>query len=428
MGWILEVGMDGKPTDTYEKELAKLQTALRSDGVKNLLVHIHGGLVDQPTGTEVSKRFIQFFETPETLVVAFLWPTGIADVFRSFFSFPGSAGLFQTLYGKVTAANSPDRITEKEADRLIQGVFPRSLLDSWQGTIVSRSRKAGILVPFLSDSERVFVNKLLKALIAVWKKFGMNGQIPRDLSQSALEKTLAALPIIHCAVRKMWKKMNDVADNSVKASGGAEKLWSVLADLRPKVQVTFVAASAGARLLSRLLVANCGTSPSFRPHLVFLAPAISMEEWDKALSKVSSRLKSSTLFTMDDTREASDPLFWGWDPDSRDKNALRFAYPSSLLYLISRQLDTSNSKNPVPLVGLQWYHSRTDRFPQVANWLKKTTIALSGIAPTNLPIRADACCHGDFDDDKVRHCSNPEAHDHLCKTSAEWESIRNLLE
>jgi hypothetical protein len=148
-------------------------------------------------------------------------------------------------------------------------------------------------------------------------------------------------------------------------------------------RITLVGHSAGSVYIANWLRHCAAYLPADLKHdVVFLAPAISYDDFADLLANHKDRIGKFRMFAMKDELERVDQVI-GNDMD-RAQTAASLIYPSSLLYLVSGILETrTNGRgNEVdepdkPLLGLQRFYKNTQvykdtDFPaikQVVAWL-----------------------------------------------------------
>jgi len=212
----------------------------------------------------------------------------------------------------------------------------------------------------------------------------------------------------------VWKMMKkDTADafdyasqgNSGKRRGGAgflRRLDSAWMD-GYKPRVILIGHSTGAIFICNLLKAadSMGLTPEIKFDVVFLAPAVTFEQFAGTLSENSGRINGFRSFGMQDDIEKADKL-------------LGIAYPRSLLYLVSGILEDEPDK---PIVGMQRYFSQNAPFEpgrhasidECIRFVDKRTNSVVWSEKNDGPgLASGARKHGDFDNDtatleSVRH-------------------------
>lgn len=160
----------------------------------------------------------------------------------------------------------------------------------------------------------------------------------------------------------------------------------IATDKGPK-RITLIGHSTGAIYIANWLSKADQLLPkNIRFDIVLLAPAISYESFDRALTKYKHRIGQFRMFAMRDQLERDDQI-WGDDTELKDgQDWRRLVYPSSLLYLVSGILESSSTDDgtltdapDMPLLGLERHYASTDvyrdqDFPALARvraWLNE---------------------------------------------------------
>lgn len=202
----------------------------------------------------------------------------------------------------------------------------------------------------------------------------------------------------------IWGMMKtDAADHFAEGSLGAELLKMVAAN--PDARLLIVGHSAGSIFASELLLWAGREGIDLKADVVFLAPAVRMELFARALDAAEGSIKRFRLYAMKDELERADTLL------GRD---LGFVYPSSLLYLVSGLFEEHASKEltDAPLLGMQRFlEGRTSwddderegaAIKRVRAFLDKEDNRTVFSKVTGGPgLSSDAMSHGGFDDEKV---------------------------
>jgi hypothetical protein len=195
------------------------------------------------------------------------------------------------------------------------------------------------------------------------------------------------------------------------------RLNLAMADGLALPRITLIGHSTGAIYIAHWLAkAHAMLPPSVRFDLVFLAPAISYELFDRTITEYGQRIGQFRMFCMRDELERDDQV-WGNDselPEGMDWR--RFVYPSSLLYLVSGILESRQGDDgelvdepDMPLLGLERFFARTavygdQAFPAVARvraWLSQQPHRLvwSKAEGQAAGLNCGSHDHGGFDDD-----------------------------
>lgn len=222
-----------------------------------------------------------------------------------------------------------------------------------------------------------------------------------------------------------WNRMKqdclDAFGTDMNKQAGTALLWR----LRDAVQsgleldrITLVGHSTGAIYICEWIEAADQVLPaSVAFDVVFLAPAVSYERFDRTLKRCKDRIRHFRMFGMSDDLERADQV-WGDDPAIAEKDWRRFIYPSSLLYLVSGVLESKESEDgrlsdepDMPLLGMQRYCSRTDiykaeAFPEVERvrkWLDASPGRTVWSLAQDVGPGLNSLCndHGGFDNEEV---------------------------
>ncbi|MBF0162177.1 MAG: caspase family protein [Magnetococcales bacterium] len=210
------------------------------------------------------------------------------------------------------------------------------------------------------------------------------------LNQSAWEG------VCHQFARPLWRDMKASAARAFLAPGAPGGLcvggggWVFLNELKKlldepghSVELHAVGHSAGSIFHAHLLGAANGLGLPALESLQFLAPAISIQDFNRLLvttGLVTTQVrKTPAIFTMEDGLESQDPscgMSW-------------FNYGKSLLYMISNALEATHQE---PILGLQKF---------LASQPSITADVIYSQTPDLAPIgrRSRSTTHGGFDND-----------------------------
>jgi hypothetical protein len=152
------------------------------------------------------------------------------------------------------------------------------------------------------------------------------------------------------SAKTMWTSNQGVADGSLFA--GRYFLDQIVKLQKENgLLVDLVGHSAGAIAIIEMLAA--GEASGFKAnHVVFLAPACTLDAFDSVMRQKPELYATFRMFAMHDDLEASDTLV----------TTVPALYPSSLLYFISGVLENESDK---PIVGMQRFSS--GKQPYVGN-------------------------------------------------------------
>lgn len=184
-------------------------------------------------------------------------------------------------------------------------------------------------------------------------------------------------------------------------------------------RITLVGHSTGAIYIANWL-ANSGRylPEALKQDVVFLAPAITYDQFAQTLREHGSLVGKFRMFAMKDEFERDDQV-WGQDEEfKRARDWRRFIYPSSLLYLVSGILESGLSSEgtwvdepDMPLVGMERFFLNLKSYPdsdfpsikEVRIWLRRASNSLVWSRATGQAagLNSTSIDHGAFDDDVV---------------------------
>ncbi len=202
----------------------------------------------------------------------------------------------------------------------------------------------------------------------------------------------------------IWGMMKtDAADHFTPGRLGDELLRAIGAN--PKARLLIVGHSAGSIFASELLLWAARENVPLKADVVFLAPAVRMERFAKALDAAEDRIGRFRLYAMQDGLEREDALLG---------RGLAYVYPSSLLYLVSGLFEehADRTLSDAPLLGMQRFlegATSWDEDPRegpaiarvrafLAKEQNRTVLAKVTGGPG---LNCDATSHGAFDDEKA---------------------------
>jgi pimeloyl-ACP methyl ester carboxylesterase len=305
--------------------------AQSGDTVRRVVLYAHGGLVSEAGGLETAQKHLGWWLANRVYPVSFVW----------------ESGTYETIVSQL-------------AD-LVKAKLPFG----------------GVGFDLAEGFDR-FIEKVARKVAWAWSEMKENA----GLASGPLKKGVAQWPPNAAAAEKMAGEPG--------ASLTIDRLARYIQDVQGKggtISVHLIGHSAGAivhaALLDRLRQASIPVET-----LALCAPAIRVDEFEKTmLPHLGSRVRSTSVFALSDTRELGDWLNVG---------AVKF-YFKSLLYLIARALEPESGKSrfEVPLLGMAKF---------LTGGLRQKIEAAGGelvIAPSEAPAnsRCNAEHHGQFDDD-----------------------------
>lgn len=174
-----------------------------------------------------------------------------------------------------------------------------------------------------------------------------------DLGPTVVEEVARAL-YLGAIGAWFWREMKaDMRAHFGKAGAGGElltRLGALAGDRGKDVRLLISAHSAGSVFACKLASEAAKLSPKLRVDLVFMAPAIRMDEMVDLLADNQARANNVRMFTMEDRLEKRDHL---------SGNIFGNIYRRSLLYLISGVLEDGGNYPDAPISGME-RHFRTN--------------------------------------------------------------------
>jgi len=188
----------------------------------------------------------------------------------------------------------------------------------------------------------------------------------------------------------MWRPNTGLADMDQHAgSYFLDRLYELQRD-RPGLIVDLVGHSAGAIALCHLLAAT-PQRPAVRVrHVVFLAPACTVDLFHREVVSQPARLQRFRMFALRDAQERADRL-------------VPYVYPWSLLYFVSGALEPNADE---PILGLERSHLELAALDTPEMRAARAFLRADGPPrlvwagePRGDGLRSQAQTHGAFDDD-----------------------------
>lgn len=221
-----------------------------------------------------------------------------------------------------------------------------------------------------------------------------------------------------------WNRMKKDTEDAFGTDSDLHAGTALLSRLRRAVEdgfapgrITLIGHSTGAIYIANWLDAAASHLPATtRFDVLFLAPAITYERFERCLQRHQDRIANFRMFCMRDALEREDQV-WGEDGElAQQQDWRRFIYPSSLLYLVSGILESTGTDDDpqdapdMPLLGMERYWARRDvytagDFPQVEKvraWLdaKPGRMVWSKAEGQGDGLNSGSIDHGSFDNDK----------------------------
>lgn len=184
-------------------------------------------------------------------------------------------------------------------------------------------------------------------------------------------------------------------------------------------RITLIGHSTGAIYISNWLATSAQYLPKeVKQDVVFLAPAITYDEFAATLRAHKNRIGKFRMFAMQDVLERDDQV-WGQDDELKgEEDWRRFIYPSSLLYLVSGILESRSESDgtlidqpDMPLLGMERFFANSKIYPNTEfPAIRETRAWLSSMAHSMVwskstgqtsGLNCDSIDHGAFDDNEL---------------------------
>jgi len=243
--------------------------------------------------------------------------------------------LLQELEAELEAEVAADR----RLDGIIDGTAPEFRLLDPRRAAPDEAGQKGVSSVFLA---KVLALISFRVLRRYW--LGRN----HSFFPTVVEEVLREL-FVADVMKWIWDGMKTKASQMWRPNAGATGLdlyvgfyfldrLAVLQRDRPELIVDLVGHSAGAIAICHLLAAT-PQRPSVRVrHVVFLAPACTVDLFHREVVTQPARLQQFRLFALRDAQERADRL-------------VPYVYPWSLLYFVSGALEAAADE---PILGLEW--------------------------------------------------------------------------
>jgi len=443
--------------ETTPADVDAIVTAIGMTPSRNLVVHFHGGLVNEAHGLAVARSMQTLYEGA-AYPVTFAWETGAFEIIRQKFSDIWSTKLFQLFartalrhVGKKLGVstgrgNGVAGLSDEEIDRILfEGGEAKTLTEGARGGAAQlsdedlRTLEAELQAEIAEDFEqqREYVER------SVAEAFESGPGRPRDdlmpiapsgargfslwsvvvfavevafrvvkrfvskrdhgLYPTVAEEVLRAVYVADIGAWG-WRNIQDSAagmwanhdgDAADRLRGGRYFLER-LGDLDPKPTIHLVGHSAGAIAICHLIKSLRSTGPSLAIQSVsLLAPACRHDLFRETIGAAvaSKEIENFRMFTMEDELEQSDALIDGFPA----------LYPRSLLYLVSGIFENDAD---TPILGMHRFLTGAAPFhggdyKELRGFLsQQDRLVLSRTASTAPDgMRCHAIDHGAFDED-----------------------------
>lgn len=453
------------PGGTFEASGDHATTAAQVDSLfqdlhgtskKSLVIHFHGGLVNEAAGIDVAKKMVPVYRAAGAYPLTFVWETGLIETFRDNLMRIHETGLFQKLLkwvlrrvaqrfggfegrgagvpipmaqieaelvkltpfasyddpatGKGAAARGGVAVTETDLDGLkqdLQAEFQQDV-DGDETVTAQVDELAGRKV---DAQARGLISgiKTAKMLAAIAYRVIRRHIRGRDhgFYPTVVEELLRELYLADLGAW-VWGRMKDkatamwlpnqglAADERRVGSYVLDKIAALQA-ARPDFRVDLVGHSAGSIAICEMLRTAAERDVGLRVHTIaFLAPAGRSELGVAQLARHPDRFKRFRVYTMADDYERADQL-------------VPRVYTRSLLYFISGVLEPDEVD--APIMGMMRHAGRQGVFANglPAEWAAFITgqdrlvLSDSTVLDPNATAgrRTASRSHGDFDDDML---------------------------
>ncbi len=420
----------------------------------HLLIHFHGGLVDEARGLEIAKGMASLYGDA-ACSLSLIWETGVLETFRDNIAGAADTKVFKKALSWVLAKTMPELggprsargggaapADQAQIEALLQtesGIDTLdALLTSEANDAVAMSRAKGGSVgekteeqfaedltydiddlrsllessapgsePILRQTEdetgarggaATIALFLAKVIFAVVKRFRTGTD--HDPLPTAVEELLRAAYLAEIGAFA-WSEIKEKAKNmwiddgpapSEKGHVGGYMLrrLEALQKARPEVTIDLVGHSAGSIVICAMLAAIKEQKRAIKIRNVVFLAPAARLDIFKATVTAPAPFDRFRLFTMTDGAEKSDKLVGP-------------IYPRSLLFLVSGVFE---DKPDTPLVGMARHitertSSADASYDDVRHWLAADCRLILSPSADEAPdgLRTKAAHHGDFDTD-----------------------------
>jgi hypothetical protein len=435
---------------------------LESSDAKSLVLHFHGGLVDEAYGVGVAKKMVEVYKEAGAVPLTFVWETGLLETFRDNLLKIHETDLYKKLlkwllrrlaerFGGFEARGVGVSIPMKKIEEELAkdkpfdsyddpttgkvaaargGAFLETDLDTLQAEFQAQFQgdvdgdedvvaKVNALIGSTADAQaRGLIEglKVAKMLAAVAYRVARRHVRGRDhgFYPTVVEETLRELYLADLGAW-VWGRMKDKARNmwlsNDRLTGDERRVGryvlekiALLQKKKPSFRFDLVGHSAGSIAICELLRIAAADNIAVQANTIaFLAPAGRSEIGVAELVGHTNRFKQFRCYTMADEFEREDSLVKG-------------IYTRSLLYFISGVLESDEVD--APLMGMMRHATKTGAFTSgpAAEWAsyirgnQRLVLSDSTILDPDAVVgyQTSACSHGDFDDDKLTRKSLTE--------------------
>jgi len=412
---------DGRIGDTTREDIRAFFDAFPSDPNRDrLVVHFHGGLVNQRNGRAIADRMASEYRAAGAVPLFFVWESGpvetVANVvaraaadpsFRALLV-PVLKGLLDKVRGVAAGRGDMPQVDEAATDAGCAHVIsamagsgrgftePFAFVPDWlpPDAALTASDEAAFLAALRADPavvqarvaaplvwaglEAVAVGVLVRCIrrCATGRGHGIYATVVEELCRGIFAGA---------ALRELWRLMKD---STARAFGPDPQRFGGTAVLEALQQmwgrgdrpsITLVGHSTGAIYICNWLTLAARWLPAGMVFdVVLLAPACTWTLLARTLAAHGDRVRGLLSFGMRDELERTDHLVPG-------------LYPRSLLYFVSGVLEESPDE---PLVGMQRFHAASQPVSRPGGFVWSPSIEEPG--RTTLATR-----HDDFDNESV---------------------------
>jgi len=208
---------------------------------------------------------------------------------------------------------------------------------------------------------------------------------------------------------EVWTEIKGDAERHFEADGAGLRLFQMIRQLledNPERKVFLVGHSTGGVMINKILESDLDIE---KFHIRLLASAARMSDTARALEASAGRIGSIRSFMLNPADEQNAPLISEWKTNF-NKDWLNPLYIGSLLYLVSGALE--EPQGDVPLCGMSRFVSAADFFTdeeseemlayiKVVQGLDPNGLVTAKTSGALLGYQCNSSKHGDFSTDKA---------------------------
>lgn len=412
---------------TTPDEVDAIFEHIKATGKKKLLIHFHGGLVDESRGMEKATYFFnKTNDLQNTHVLNILWETGLLDALDKLFrdknqdrlvlfinkilSFLSSRKLVQleidTRKIKKNVDNNSEHATEKatsQAEKHIQHNL--SLYQHLKGKLLKDKISEEIQKSYPKEKHVPHTVRIIKRVVE-------RRQASRDhgVYATIVEEALREVGIGGFG-EQIWSAMKSEAFNMWQTNLGRSGMQQFVgrylleklleAQKEYGLEIHLLGHSAGSIAISecfKVIRGNEEFSDIHFQNLFFLAPAARCELFYDVIMDCEQYFDKFHLFTMTEEWELKDALV--------PLSGLGFVYPHSLLYFVSGLFE--HDEHDAFILGLHCHIRKREPYEQyellnqVHEWLfenpdgKATVVLSKSPSLSSLGRRCQSTAHKDY--------------------------------